>query len=47
MNKRISIRLVYKLYEKLKFIAKDKGLSLNSLIIEVAWDFVNKWNESE
>lgn len=43
MYKRISIRLVYALSEELKTIAKARGLSINSLISEMAWDFVETW----
>ncbi len=43
MHKRISIRLVPDLSEKLKAIAKARGLSINSLISEMAWDFVETW----
>ena len=43
MCKRISIRLVHSLSEELKAIAKERGLSVNSLISEMAWDFVEEW----
>jgi len=43
MYKRISIRLVCTLSEELKAIAKNRGLSVNSLISEMAWDFVEAW----
>lgn len=45
MYKRISIRLVYSLSEELKAIAKERGLSVNSLISEMAWNFVEAWKE--
>ena len=45
MNKRISIRLVPILSEDLKAIAKKRGLSVNSLISEMAWDFVETWKK--
>lgn len=44
MYKRISIRLVSDLSEDLNVIAKKRGLSVNSLISEMAWDFVEDWN---
>lgn len=43
MYKRISIRLVLALSEELKSIAKKRGLSINALISEIAWDFVEAW----
>lgn len=46
MYKRISIRLVTDLSEKLKTIAKSRGLSVNSLISEMAWDFVETWEKA-
>lgn len=45
MNKRISIRLVASLADELYEIAKAKGLSVNSLISEMVWDFVEVWKE--
>lgn len=45
MNKRISIRLVASLADELYEIAKAKGLSVNSLISEMVWDFVEAWKE--
>ena len=41
--KRISIRLVSDLSEDLRAIAKKRGLSVNALISEMAWDFVEAW----
>lgn len=43
MYKRISIRLVASLLDTLKEIAHKRGLSVNSLISEMAWDFVEDW----
>lgn len=43
MYKRISLRIVAELSEDLKNIAKKRGLSINSLISEMAWDFVEDW----
>lgn len=43
MYKRISIRIVPDLSENLKVIAQKRGLSVNSLISEMAWDFVEDW----
>lgn len=45
MYQRISIRLVASLSEDLKAIAKKRGLSVNSLISEMVWDFVETWKE--
>lgn len=45
MYKRISIRLVDDLSKDLSTIAKKRGLSVNSLISEMAWDFVESWKE--
>lgn len=45
MYKRMSIRLVSALSEELNLIAKKRGLSLNSLITEMAWDFVEQWKD--
>ena len=43
MNKRLTIRLVNELAVYLEEIAKKKGLSINSLISEMAWEFVEDW----
>lgn len=43
MYKRISLRIVAELSEDLKNIAKKRGLSINSLVSEMAWDFVEAW----
>lgn len=43
MYKRISIRIVAGLSEDLKVIAKNRGLSINALISEMAWNFVENW----
>lgn len=43
LYKRISIRIVPDLSENLKVIAQKRGLSVNSLISEMAWDFVEDW----
>ena len=45
MYKRMSIRLVSTLSEELNLIAKKRGLSVNSLIVEMAWDFVEQWKD--
>jgi predicted transcriptional regulator len=47
MHKRISIRLVDELAGYLVQIAKSRGLSVNSVISEMAWDFVDEWKEQE
>ncbi len=43
MYKRLSIRIVSDLFENLKGIAQKRGLSVNSLITEIAWGFVEDW----
>lgn len=43
MYKRISIRLVSSLSDELKAIAKKRGLSVNSIISEMVWEFVEAW----
>lgn len=43
MYKRLSIRIVSELSGALAIIAKKRGLSINSLISEIAWDFVEDW----
>lgn len=43
--KRITIRLVDTLGTKLKSMAQEKGISMNALIVQMCWDFINKWGE--
>lgn len=43
MYKRLSVRIVSELSVVLNIIAKKRGLSINSLISEMAWDFVEDW----
>lgn len=43
MYKRISVRIVSDLSDRLNIIARKRGLSLNALISEMAWDFVECW----
>lgn len=45
MYKRISIRLVSSLADDLTAISKSRGLSVNSLVSEMAWEFVEVWKE--
>jgi predicted HicB family RNase H-like nuclease len=45
MYKRISIRIVQKLADELLVIAKERGLSVNALISEMAWAFVDDWKK--
>lgn len=40
--KRFTLRLPYKLYSKLVKEANIKGVSLNSLILQILWDWENK-----
>jgi len=47
MYKRMSIRIVSSLAESLREMAKKRGLSVNSLITEMAWDFVDEWKQRE
>lgn len=46
MYKRLSIRLVNQLSNDLMYIAKKRGLSVNALITEIAWDFVEYWKNN-
>ena len=46
MHKRISLRLVSELADKLKEMAKERGLSVNALISEMAWSFVETWKKA-
>lgn len=43
--KRVSVRFVDDLARNLKAIAKKRGLSMNALISEITWDFVDEWNK--
>lgn len=43
MYKRLSIRLVSDLSNDLSSIAQKRGLSINALISEMAWEFVENW----
>lgn len=43
-HKRISVRLVEELAVELISIAQQRGLSVNALISEIAWNFVEKWD---
>lgn len=45
--KRISIRLVPNLSSEVKRIAKAKGISVNALIAEMAWKFVEEWGKKK
>lgn len=45
MHKRIALRLVNELSEKIISIAKSRGISINALITEIAWEFVENWEE--
>lgn len=40
---RISIRVVEDLASSLFSIAKSRGISVNALITEIAWDFCDEW----
>ncbi len=44
MYKRITLRIVTTLADNLKTIAKQKGISFNSLVCEMVWEFVENWN---
>lgn len=41
--KRMTVRIVRKLSLHLSEIAKSRGLSVNSLISEMMWNFVENW----
>lgn len=43
MKKKMTIRVVAALAENLESIAKSRRMSVNSLITEIAWDFVEDW----
>jgi len=45
MYKRISIRLTNELAEEMKAIAKKRGLSINALVSEMTWDFIQEWKK--
>lgn len=45
MYKRITLRIISTLADDLNMIAKKRGLSFNSLISEMAWNFVENWKE--
>ena len=44
-NKRLTIRLVAILAQRLKEIARARGISVNALITEMAWRFINEYHE--
>lgn len=44
MAKRMTIRMVNSLAEQIQSIAEKRGISINALITEMAWDFVEQWN---
>lgn len=43
MNKRLSIRLVKQLADKLKEMSVERGTSMNSLISQILWDFIENY----
>jgi predicted DNA-binding protein len=45
MHKRLTIRLVDELATNLENVSKKRGLSVNALISEIAWDFVESWKK--
>lgn len=47
MHKRMTIRIVEELAKTLQILAKKRGLSVNALISEMAWDFVEEWNAKQ
>jgi hypothetical protein len=47
MYKRISVRFVNDLATALIEISKKRGLSVNSLISEMAWAFVEDWKAKQ
>lgn len=46
-NKRMTIRLVTTLAEKLSKISKQRGVSINALITEMAWQFVSEYQRNK
>ena len=47
MSKRMSIRFVDSLAKDINTIAKKRGLSVNSLVSEIAWGFVEEWKTKQ
>ncbi len=47
MIKRLSIRLVPKLNEQLKSIALERGSSMNGLISQILWEFIDEYSKSK
>lgn len=45
--KRMSIRLVPELAESIQKISKRRGISVNALITEMAWSFVESMKKKE
>ncbi len=45
--KRMSIRLVPELAESIQKISKKRGISVNALITEMAWSFVESIKKKE
>ena len=45
MIKRLSIRLVPKLNEQLKSIALERGSSMNGLISQILWEFIDEYSK--
>ena len=46
MYKRLSIRLVPELAERVTALAKKRGLSVNALVTQAAWEFIEDWNRA-
>lgn len=44
---RLTIRLVSNLSKLLKKIAEEKGLSVNALITQMCWQFVEEWEKNK
>lgn len=45
--KRMTIRLVDNLAKDLTNMSETRGISMNALITEMAWEFVSKWEEKQ
>ena len=47
MQSTMTVRPTEKLREALKSIAKNRGLTVNALVISILWDFVKKTGKED
>lgn len=47
MAKRMTIRLVDELASIVSKISRKRGISINALITEMAWEFVEHWETNQ